>query len=173
MLFTLQYNHIKAQNEGGIGIGTKTPHQSAILDISSESKGVLFPKVHISDTTNHNNLFAAPAEGLLVYNDSYKAGDKTGGNGFYYWTHQRGGRWIQLNPAEQTIAPSDITVQKTTHTAADDQELFPTPSTITDEKKITLYRNGVLIDFTIFNSNTLKSEIKCDAGDIIKIIQIL
>ena len=51
--------------------------------------------------------------------------------------------------------------------------IFSTPATITDINKIFLYRNGVLILFTINNSNSIISEIPCKQGDQIKIVQLL
>ncbi len=49
-----------AQN---IGIGTTTPHASALLDISGTTKGVLFPRM----TTSQRFAIAAPSNGLMVY----------------------------------------------------------------------------------------------------------
>jgi hypothetical protein len=53
------------------------------------------------------------------------------------------------------------------------QTAFTTPGIITDANKIFLYRNGVLISFSIFNNNTILSEIAAVQGDEIKIIQLL
>lgn len=50
----------KTQN---IGIGTPTPDASALLDISSTSKGMLIPRMTAAERT----AIAAPAEGLMVY----------------------------------------------------------------------------------------------------------
>jgi hypothetical protein len=41
-----------------VGIGTATPHVSALLDVTSATKGVLIPRMTI----------ATPAAGLQVYN---------------------------------------------------------------------------------------------------------
>lgn len=46
-----------------IGIGTTTPHSSALLDISGTTKGVLFPRM----TTFQRIAIAAPSNGLTVY----------------------------------------------------------------------------------------------------------
>lgn len=46
-----------------IGIGTTQPHQSAILDVSSQNKGFLMPRMDYSDITGINNA----ATGLMVY----------------------------------------------------------------------------------------------------------
>jgi uncharacterized protein (TIGR02145 family) len=46
-----------------VGIGTQTPHHSAILEIASTTKGFLLPRM----TQNQIARIAAPAEGLLLY----------------------------------------------------------------------------------------------------------
>jgi len=53
-------------NSGGgrVGIGTTTPVASAILDITSTTQGVLFPRL----TTTQINAITSPANGLTVYN---------------------------------------------------------------------------------------------------------
>lgn len=53
-----------AQSTPGIGIGTSTPHASAILDLSFTNKGMLFPRL----TTAQRNAISNPAPGLLIYN---------------------------------------------------------------------------------------------------------
>jgi len=47
----------------GVGIGTATPHVSAKLEISSNAKGVLLPRM----TTAGVQAIATPAKGLMVY----------------------------------------------------------------------------------------------------------
>ncbi len=56
---TIAFNCL-AQN---IGIGTTTPDNSAALDISSNSKGLLLPRL----TTAERNAIINPAKGLMVY----------------------------------------------------------------------------------------------------------
>lgn len=60
MLLLMQAVTLNAQN---IGIGTNTPHSSAILDLSSSSKGLLLPRM----TSAQRQAIATPAKGLLVY----------------------------------------------------------------------------------------------------------
>lgn len=55
-----------AQN---VGIGTATPHNSAQLEISSTTRGLLAPRL----TTAQRNAIASPAEGLLVYDTDLNA----------------------------------------------------------------------------------------------------
>lgn len=47
-----------------VGIGTTTPHLSAILDITSTNKGLLIPRM----TEAQRNAIASPADGLIIYN---------------------------------------------------------------------------------------------------------
>ncbi len=67
-LFTLLFGTtaLHAQN---IGIGTATPHPSALLDIASTSKGLLPPRM----TTAQRNTIAVPAKGMLVYDTDLNA----------------------------------------------------------------------------------------------------
>jgi hypothetical protein len=53
--------NVYAQN---IGIGTTTPNASALLDISSSSKGLLIPRMSAAQM----NAIASPAPGLVIYN---------------------------------------------------------------------------------------------------------
>lgn len=49
---------------GQLGIGINTPDTSAILDITSTTKGILIPRM----TTTQQNAISSPATGLLIYN---------------------------------------------------------------------------------------------------------
>jgi len=65
---------------GNVGVGTNTPNASAILDINSANKGVLFPNVALT-AANAASPLTSPATGLIVWNTG------TGGlapAGYYY-----------------------------------------------------------------------------------------
>ncbi len=64
MCFLIYSSNIFCQ----VGIGTTTPASSAALDISSDSKGFLPPRLTSTQINNINS----PAEGLFVYNLSSK-----------------------------------------------------------------------------------------------------
>jgi hypothetical protein len=66
-----------AQN---IGIGTPTPHASAMLDVTSTNKGLLIPRI------TEANRPASPATGLLIYQTD-------GTPGFYFYN---GSTWVML-----------------------------------------------------------------------------
>lgn len=76
-----------------VGIGTVTPHEKALLEVSSNSKGILFPRM----TQTQRQSIADPEAGLLVYQTDEKAG-------IYYFD---GTRWSILSTYQNssTIIP--------------------------------------------------------------------
>ncbi len=81
-----------------VGIGTTSPHTSAVLELSSNNSGLLIPRMTESQRVNDINN---PTAGLLVYQTD-------GVEGFYYFD---GGTsaWIALNvdndPANELELP--------------------------------------------------------------------
>ncbi len=67
--------------KGQVGIGTTTPDNSSILDITSSESGVLIPRM----TTSQRDNITSPADGLLIYN--------TESNTFQYYDN---GQWFEL-----------------------------------------------------------------------------
>lgn len=68
-----------------VGIGTTTPHSSAILDITSTNKGFLLPRINLLGK-NDNTTISNPANGLMVFNLA-AAGSSTNAvsaNSLYY-----------------------------------------------------------------------------------------
>jgi hypothetical protein len=51
-------------SQGRVGIGTTSPDTSALVDMTSDSKGVLFPRM----TTAQRNMISNPHDGLHIYN---------------------------------------------------------------------------------------------------------
>jgi uncharacterized protein (TIGR02145 family) len=76
---------------GDVGIGTTTPNASAVLDITSTTKGLLIPRMNTAQRT----AIATPAAGLQVY-------DTTTNTSWYYngtvWVNNGAneGAWSQL-----------------------------------------------------------------------------
>ncbi|MCS6980126.1 MAG: hypothetical protein NZM15_08505 [Flavobacteriales bacterium] len=78
----------------GVGVNTdgSAPDGSAILDVKASDKGLLVPRVSLTDVTSASPI-TAPASGLLVYNTNASV---TGGSGvgFYVWL---GSGWTRLD----------------------------------------------------------------------------
>lgn len=75
----------------GVGVGTNDPHNSAALEVSSVTQGMLVPRM----TTGQRTAISVPATGLLVYD--------TNTNSFWF---KGASTWIEL------IDSSNMVVQK-------------------------------------------------------------
>lgn len=89
-----------------VGINTTTPNNGSLLDVDARDKGILIPRINITDLSNiapiaglANALEISSAESLLVYNTN------TGtGKGFHYWD---GTTWIPLG--DKNLGKDDLT----------------------------------------------------------------
>ena len=73
-----------------VGIGTTTPDPSSILDINDATgtKGLLIPRVVLTNMDSFGPITPAPAPGLLVYNtETAGVGRNAVSPGFYYWSN--------------------------------------------------------------------------------------
>lgn len=86
-----------------MGIGTKTPHYDAMLEIASTSKGLLLPRVVLNSTASPSPLSSHVA-GMCVFN-SASTSDVTAG---YYYNN--GSKWIRLSDESTS---SNITLNGT------------------------------------------------------------
>ncbi|MGB0368884.1 MAG: hypothetical protein ACPGU4_00650 [Flavobacteriales bacterium] len=68
--------------QDNVGIGTTTPHESSILDVSSVEKGLLVPRMNTLQRLGVNPTVGA--DGLLVYDTDLDQ--------FWYWD---GTQWVQ------------------------------------------------------------------------------
>ncbi|PLX12076.1 MAG: hypothetical protein C0598_06645 [Marinilabiliales bacterium] len=86
-----------------VGILTYNPHSSAALEVYSLNKGILIPRITLSNDLNTSSPVSSPANGLLVFN--------TGPNqtiGFYYWS---GSKWVLIKTpnADEVSGPANST----------------------------------------------------------------
>ncbi|APD06772.1 hypothetical protein UJ101_01253 [Flavobacteriaceae bacterium UJ101] len=90
LLFFIISNIKNAQ----VGIGTHTPDESTVLDISSNNKGISLPNINLT-AKNDSTTISNPKKGLLIFkpsNDSisdgfyYNSGNSTDPN----WLHLHG-----------------------------------------------------------------------------------
>jgi hypothetical protein len=97
----VEMERMTVQNNGAVGIGTSAPLTSALLDVSSSNKGVIFPRVALTSATD---LATVPgvSDGIFVYNTNVSgSGQNAVSQGYYYW---QANRWNKL----QTNAYSGI-----------------------------------------------------------------
>ncbi|MHC5361630.1 autotransporter outer membrane beta-barrel domain-containing protein [Myroides sp. LJL110] len=99
--FLLSCGMMQAQ-QIGMGIGTHSPDPTAILDIKSTDKGVLFPRVGLKSISDTETISGTKPEGLTVFNTN-STGDLK--KGFYYWGKGADGTTDQWN---QIVSSADI-----------------------------------------------------------------
>jgi hypothetical protein len=95
VIFALPFIHqnLNAQNIAVTDSTEYTPESSAMLDVQSNYKGLLVPRMDSSKRVN----IASPATGLLVFD--------TGANGFFYYN---GSDWVSLST--QIVSPESAGV---------------------------------------------------------------
>src|SRR2546423_4221857 len=74
IIITKNGERLRIDTLGRVGIGTSLPASSALLDLTSTSRGFLTPRM----TATQRAAIASPAQGLLVYQID-------GTKGFYYY----------------------------------------------------------------------------------------
>lgn len=74
-----------------VGIGTSTPANSSQLEIAANDKGILIPRVELTNTTTFAPIVGDQAESLLVYN-TIDRNNVTAG--YYYWADNQWNRVI-------------------------------------------------------------------------------
>jgi len=75
-----------AQNTEGVKIGSviSPPNPSAMFEVQSSNKGVLFPKIQLQNISTYTPIAGVETEGIIVYNtnDTIIGGC---GKGYYVW----------------------------------------------------------------------------------------
>lgn len=97
VLCFLSLTVIKAQ----VGINTSSPDTSAVLDITSPNKGVLFPQYDLTILNSTTTPVANPADGLIIYN---KGGLSTYPKGYYVWIRNSWERTILGGTEPQSMS---------------------------------------------------------------------
>ncbi|MEY4307811.1 MAG: hypothetical protein RL422_14 [Bacteroidota bacterium] len=102
---------------GNVGIGTTSPSASAVLDLTSSTKGFLPPRVALTATNNASPL-NSPVTGTVVYNNATTGSFPNQVTpGYYYWN---GSIWTRIGNsniiASNTVTLGAVTTNPTTGT---------------------------------------------------------
>src|SRR5581483_3381441 len=101
LFFLLFYGSIDLRAQGNVDIGTTSPDASALLDLTSTSRGLLIPRM----TEAQRIAISSPATGLLVYETNTSTALSNPYSGYastfwYYngtmWVPFLGGGWLLL-----------------------------------------------------------------------------
>ena len=139
------------QSYSQVGIGTLTPNQSAQLDVVSNNKGILIPRVGLTSSKDASTIQKGNVNSLLVFNTNTQ-NDVT--PGYYYWYDDR---WMRIvNDAGVVALDKNTTNQSLTVVGGDlvltdsDGNMVSVP--ITDlnipETVTTIVDNGTSFTYT-------------------------
>ncbi|MBC7936422.1 MAG: tail fiber domain-containing protein [Rhizobacter sp.] len=114
--FFAGFHTLSAQNS--VGIGTSTPNANAVLEIKSNNKGLLMPRLANAARNNMTGV----SKGMIVFDSTY--------NSFYY---HDGSRWLPIadNNADSLLTDHGATPQVTVNMTS---------------SASTLARSGILYD---------------------------
>lgn len=90
-LIIVTYSFLAQAQNVGINSTGAAPANCAMLDITASDKGLLVPRVALTNVTIYLPLIGTPVAGLLVYSIAAPTGGN--GTGYYYWT---GTLWANL-----------------------------------------------------------------------------
>lgn len=92
------------------GIGTLQPNNSSQLEVSSDNRGILIPRVQLSSRADSSTITSGNINSLLVFNLTDNSLIKPG---FYYWFDNSWQKLTNSNDLEQSFDPhnGDITLQ--------------------------------------------------------------
>ncbi len=92
LIWALSTQWAQAQS---VGIGTPTPNSSAMLDVTSSTKGILIPRVALTSTSSPLPLVSF-VEGMMVYNTATAGSSSINFvyPGFYYCN---GSKWVKVS----------------------------------------------------------------------------
>jgi hypothetical protein len=121
-------------NFAQVGIGTTTPNASAELDIFSANRGLLLPRVSLTNTTLSTPL-AAHVAGMTVYNIAPAVNDVS--PGLYY---NDGTKWIAVSQSQSndwSIIGNSGTVPGTNFIGTTDAQDFVIRTNNTEKARMT------------------------------------
>ncbi|WCM41307.1 hypothetical protein MG290_10100 [Flavobacterium sp. CBA20B-1] len=90
-----------------VGIGTLNPNSSSQLDVTSDKKGVLMPRVALSSTTDATTIQNGNVNSLLVFNTNNENDIQPG---YYYWYIDK---WMRIVNESDVIALDKNTTNTT------------------------------------------------------------
>lgn len=61
---------LQSESKGQTGVGTNNPAASSNMEVSATNKGLLLPRMSVTNVTSRNPIATTPAEGLLIFNNN-------------------------------------------------------------------------------------------------------
>lgn len=97
---TMNAQRMHLSTNGNVAIGTTPAHPSAVLDLQSSNRGMLFPNVLLT-ATDVAAPVVSPITGLIVFNINTATSNNIT-PGFYFWNSSS---WIPLTTSLNIVGP--------------------------------------------------------------------
>lgn len=94
VLCVLSSSYIAFSQNIGINTTGATPADCSMLDVVSSTKGMLIPRVALTDVTVWAPLTGTAVDGVIVYSTANPTGGS--GTGYYYWSTAVTAHWVNL-----------------------------------------------------------------------------
>ncbi|MDC8002417.1 hypothetical protein POV26_15320, partial [Aequorivita todarodis] len=87
---------------GQLGVGTPMPNESTQLDVVASNRGIMIPRIGLTDTSDQTTITNGNEESLLVFNTTNNSHIRPG---YYYWFQNSWKRIIASgdNELEETL----------------------------------------------------------------------
>lgn len=132
---------------GQVGIGTLNPNSSSQLDIVSESKGVLIPRVALKGAADATTITNGNINGLLVFNTETTADTEPG---FYYWYIDK---WVRIGSVKSASLTNSLTYSNNKITSIVNEQ--SATAQVVNSVTTTLNGRDLITTVNGLNSNTL------------------
>lgn len=94
VISVMALNYMAVSQNVGINANGATPADCSMLDIVSTTKGLLIPRVALTNVTTYLPLTGTAVDGMIVYSTANPTGGS--GTGYYYWSTVATAHWVNL-----------------------------------------------------------------------------
>jgi hypothetical protein len=138
------------------GIGTTSPDASSVLDVFSESKGFLMPRL----TTVQRDAITLPANGLMIYNSTINDGQINIGT-------SSAPRWVGIKEPDSIIA--SVTEGDVVSTSSTDDLLVPGMTLSPSSGAYLTLFNAMMFNDPVFSSDQGVSDVDTLYDDLMAV----
>jgi len=127
--FLFVTSFISAQTVQKIGVNSMTIDPNAVLELQSETKGLLLPRLALVATDSFEPMVSSPQGGMTVYNTTTKSGVEGSTEvtpGFYYWDSAQ---WVRVGDSSFNTQTITSKIVDYTALAKDNTILFDVTAT--------------------------------------------
>lgn len=136
--------------QGNVGIGTTAPDASALVDLTSTSRGLLTPRM----TESQKNAISSPATGLLIYETDTATTGSYAGQAPTFW-YYNGTLWVPITGGAWQLLGNGAT--NPTYNFVGTKDSVDWVIRTRDTERVRIYSGG---DVALVNTNNTAEELR-------------